>query len=187
MFPMVVTLRLALLLVIAAPLAGVAQDGPLTIRGRVFAADNRASLPRARVTITVDGDPGLPAYTDDRGEFSIAAPSAATFTLSVVKAGYAAMQMPLRRADLASAPARELAIALTRSAAVNGRIVDTTGETVIGLACYADRLDADASTPSGLVKFVNDDRRPRRVPARRPSAGTLLGDSHGRARPWRRA
>ncbi|HET9385227.1 MAG TPA: carboxypeptidase regulatory-like domain-containing protein [Gemmatimonadales bacterium] len=149
---------LTVALSLAGPMPVFAQDGTLTIRGRVFAADNRASLPRARVTITVEGTAGLPAYTDDRGEFSIATPSAATFTLSVVKAGYAAMQMPLRRAELAST--RELAIALTRSAAVNGRVVDTTGETLVGQRVYADRLDADASTLTGLVKFATttDDR-----------------------------
>jgi protocatechuate 3,4-dioxygenase beta subunit len=137
-----------------------AQDGSPTIRGRVFAADSRESLPRARVTITVDRDPGLPAYTDDRGEFSIGAPSAATFTLSVVKAGYAAAQIPLRRADIASASAPELAIALTRSAAVNGQVVDTTGETVVGVRVYADRVDADALPQTSLLKFVatTDDR-----------------------------
>jgi protocatechuate 3,4-dioxygenase beta subunit len=154
-----VTRMLAGVLLLAGQVSPFAQDGLPTIRGRVFAADNQASLPRARVTITVDGTAGLPAYTDDRGEFSIAAPSAPILTLSVVKAGYAAMQMPLRRAELASAP-RELAIALARSAAVNGQVVDTTGETVVGLRVYADRLDPDASTPAALVKFATttDDR-----------------------------
>ena len=160
MFPMVVTLRLALLLVIAAPLAGLAQDAPLTVRGRVFAADNGSALPRARVTIVVDRDPGPPIYTDDQGRFTVAAPSAAAFTLSVVKAGYAAMQLPLQREALATAPARDMAIALTRSAAVSGRVVDTTGETVIGARVYADRVDPDATTATHLVKFntATDDR-----------------------------
>jgi protocatechuate 3,4-dioxygenase beta subunit len=145
-------------LLVAGAVPAFAQE--LTIRGRVFAADNRESLPRARVTITVDRSPGLPAYTDDRGEFSIAAPSVETFTLSVVKAGYAAIQIPLRRAELASAAAGALSIALTRSVAVNGRVVDSTGETIVGLRVYADRLDADASIPAGLVKFATttDDR-----------------------------
>jgi protocatechuate 3,4-dioxygenase beta subunit len=149
---------LAMTLLLAGPVSAFAQE-PI-IRGRVFAADNRASLPRARVTIVVNGSPGLPAYTDDRGEFSIAAPAGATFTLLVDKAGYAATQMPLRRAELASSPARELAIALARSAAVNGQVVDTTGETILGHRVYADRLDPDASTPSALVKFAvtTDDR-----------------------------
>ena len=90
----------------------------------------------------------------------MAAPSAAVFTLSVVKAGYAATQMPLQREALAAAPAREMAIALTRSAAVSGRVVDTTGETVIGARVYADRVDPDVTTATHLVKFntATDDR-----------------------------
>jgi protocatechuate 3,4-dioxygenase beta subunit len=157
---MLVTLRLALLFLVAAHVAGVAQDASVTVRGRVIAADNSAALPRARVTIVVDGEPGAPVYTDEQGRFNVAAPSAASFALSVIKAGYAAMQMPLQREALATAPAREVAIALTRSAAVSGRIVDTTGETVIGLRVYADRLDPDATTATHLVKFstTTDDR-----------------------------
>ncbi|HET9358211.1 MAG TPA: carboxypeptidase-like regulatory domain-containing protein [Vicinamibacterales bacterium] len=149
---------LAAVLLLAGSVSAFAQEQ--TIRGRVFAADNQASLPRARLTIAVDRSAGLPAYTDDRGEFSMVVPSAATFTLSVVKAGYVAVQMPLRRTELASAGAPELVIALTRSAAVNGRVVDTTGETLVGQRVYADRLDADASTLTGLVKFAatTDDR-----------------------------
>jgi protocatechuate 3,4-dioxygenase beta subunit len=159
-----VTPRLAVVLVLAGPVAALAQQAPLAIQGRVFAADNRVSLPRARVTVTVDGASEPPAYTDDRGEFSIAAPPAPTFTLTVVKAGYAAMQVPLQRAALAAEAARELAIALTRSAAINGRIVDLTGETVVGARVYADRLDADASAQTRL-KFsaITDDRGEYRV------------------------
>jgi hypothetical protein len=163
--PMVVTLRLALLFVSVASIAGVAQEPPLTFRGRVFAADNGSALRRARVTIVVDRDPGSPVYTDDQGRFTVAAPSAPragarAFTLSVVKAGYAAMQLPLQRELLVAAPAREMAIALTRSAAVSGRVVDTTGEIVIGARVYADRVDPDATTATHLVKFntATDDR-----------------------------
>jgi protocatechuate 3,4-dioxygenase beta subunit len=156
---MLVTMRLALLLVIAASTAGVAQDAPLTVRGRVSAADTRAALPRARVTVLYS-DPVLSSYTNDRGEFSIAAPRADSFTLSVVKAGYAEVRVTLQRAALTAAPARDVVMALTRSAAVNGLIVDTRGETVVGLNVYADRLDRDAETPASLVKFATttDDR-----------------------------
>jgi protocatechuate 3,4-dioxygenase beta subunit len=152
--------RIVLVVVAVACAPALAQQqAPLTIRGRVFAAENREALPRARITIAVDRDTTAPVYTDDHGEFSIALPSAASFTLSVVKAKFAVMQMPLKRAALAATKS-DIAIALTRSAAVNGRIVDRTGETVVGLRVYADRLDKDADTPSGLLKFATttDDR-----------------------------
>ena len=156
---MIVTPRFAWLLVAAASVPALAQQTPPAIHGRVFAADNREALPRARVIIVVDGLPGSPAYTDDRGEFTIAVPSARTFALSIVKAGFAATQIPLQRAAFATTP-RDIAIALTRSAAVNGRIVDTTGETVVGLRVYADRLDPIAINAVGPVKFATttDDR-----------------------------
>ena len=157
---MTAALRLVLLLAGAAPAPALAQGALTTIHGRVLAVDTGAALPRARLMVAVDGVPGLPAYTDDRGQFEVAAPSAATFTLLVVKAGFAAAHVPLQRSALAATPARELAIALTRSAAVNGRVVDTTGETVVGLRVYADRLDPDNSTAAGLRKFITttDDR-----------------------------
>jgi Carboxypeptidase regulatory-like domain len=147
---MLVTLRLALLLVVTASLGAVAQDAPVIVRGQVIAADNSATLPRARVTVLYS-DPVLSSYTNDRGEFSIAAPRADSFTLSVVKAGYAEVRVTLQRAALTAAPARDVVMALTRSAAVNGLIVDSRGETVVGLSVYADRLDPDAETPAGLV------------------------------------
>ncbi|HKE86863.1 MAG TPA: carboxypeptidase regulatory-like domain-containing protein, partial [Vicinamibacterales bacterium] len=121
---MTVASRFAWLLVAAASVPALAQQSPPSIRGRVFAADNREALPRARVIVVADGAPGSPAYTDDRGEFTIAVPSATTFTLSIVKAGYAATQMPLQKAAFVATPVRDIAIALTRSAAVNGHIVD---------------------------------------------------------------
>jgi protocatechuate 3,4-dioxygenase beta subunit len=147
--------RLALLLVVATLVGVPAQQTPV-IHGRVSAANTGEALPRARVTVAADGQTRLPVYTNDDGEFSIAAPSSATFTLSVVKAGYAATQLALRSQAVASA----LPIALTRSAGINGRILDTRGETVVGLSVYADRVDADANTPAGFVKFrsTTDDR-----------------------------
>jgi protocatechuate 3,4-dioxygenase beta subunit len=158
------SLRLASSLLVAAQVVALAQQAPLTIHGRVSASDTRAALPRARVTVVVDRDPSPPVYTDDRGEFSIAAPSEDTFTLTVVKAGYAAMQLPLQRAAFVARP-QELAIGLTRSAAINGRVVDTNGETLVGVRVYADRIDPEPDTPPGLVKFVTttDDRGDYRV------------------------
>jgi len=163
-------MRLVLLVVAFACVTAIAQQAPLTIHGRVFAADNRQPLRHARVALVVDRDPGPSIYTDDRGEFSIAAPSAARFTLSVVKATFAVMQMPLERAALAAARERELSIALARAASINGRVVDTSGETIVGLTVYADRLDKDADPPPGLLKFVTttDDRGEYRLGALPP-------------------
>jgi protocatechuate 3,4-dioxygenase beta subunit len=155
------TLGLVLLVVASASMPAIAQQAPLTIHGRVFAADNRQPLRHARVVVFVDGDPAAPTtYTDDRGAFSIAAPSAASFTLSVIKATFAMMQMPLERAALTATRERELSIALARAAAINGRVVDPSGEGIVGLPVYGDRLDKDAGVPAGLLKFMatTDDR-----------------------------
>jgi protocatechuate 3,4-dioxygenase beta subunit len=164
------TLGLVLLVVASASMPSIAQQKPLTIHGRVFAADNRQPLRHAHVALVVDGEPGPTIYTDDRGEFSIAAPPAARFTLSVVKATFALMQMPLQRATLVATTAREISIALNRAAAINGRVVDTSGEGVVGLRVYADRLDPDADTPPGLLKFATttDDRGEYRLGALPP-------------------
>ena len=116
---MVVTLRLTLGLLLVTQVAAFAQQAPVTIHGRVSAADTRAALPRARVTVVVDRDPPPPVYTDDRGEFSIAAPSAVAFTLSVAKGGYAAMQIRLQREAFTTAATQELPVVLVRSAAIS--------------------------------------------------------------------
>jgi protocatechuate 3,4-dioxygenase beta subunit len=152
-------LRVALIVVAFASVSAIAQQAPLTIHGRVFASDNRQPLRHARVVLVVDREPGPTTFTDDRGEFSIAAPSAARFTLSVVKATFAVTQMPLERAALADTSGREISIALNRAAAINGRVVDPNDEGIVGLRVYADRLDKD-DTPPGLLKFVTttDDR-----------------------------
>jgi protocatechuate 3,4-dioxygenase beta subunit len=163
-------MRVVLLLVAFACVPAIAQQAPLTIHGRVFAADNRQALRHARVVLVVDREPGPTIYTDDRGEFSIAAPSAARFTLSVVKATFAMMQVPLERATLATTRDRELSIALARAAAVNGRVVDTSGEAIVGLRVCADRLDKDADTPPGVLKVMatTDDRGEYRLGALPP-------------------
>jgi len=163
-------MRLVLLGVAFACVPAIAQQAPLTIHGRVFAADNRQPLRHARVALVVDREPGSAIYTDDRGEFSIAAPSAARFTLSVVKATFAVRQMPLERAALAATREREISIALARAAAVNGRVVDPSGEAIVGLRVYADRLDRDADTPPGVLKFMatTDDRGEYRLGALPP-------------------
>ena len=163
-------MRVVLLVVAFASVPAIAQQPPLTIHGRVFAADNRQALRHARVVLVVDREPGPAIYTDDRGQFSIAAPSAARFTLSVVKATFAVMQMPLERAALAATREREISIALARAAAVNGHVVDTSGEAIVGLPVYADRVDKDADTPAGLSKFMatTDDRGEYRLGALPP-------------------
>src|SRR5215470_6818449 len=124
---------LGLVLAVAA-VSTIAQQAPLTIHGRVFAADNREALRHARVVIVVDREAGPPTYTDDRGEFSLEVPSAANFTLSVVKATFAMMEMPLERAALSATTQRDVSIALNRAAGINGRVVDPSDEAVVGLS-----------------------------------------------------
>jgi protocatechuate 3,4-dioxygenase beta subunit len=155
---MVVILRLTLGVLLATQVVALAQQAPVTIHGRVVAADTDAALPRARVTFLVNRDSRPPVYTDERGEFSIALPSAGSVTLSVVKAGFAVVQIPVQTESLDAA--RGLSIALTRSAAVNGRVVDTNGETLVGARVYADRVAGEANSTSDVVKFfaTTDDR-----------------------------
>jgi protocatechuate 3,4-dioxygenase beta subunit len=157
---MAVILRWTLLLIVVAHPGALAQTGTLTIRGLVIAAHDRAALPRARVTVVAGRATGPSTYTDDRGRFEIEVPSGAAVSLSVIKAGFAATQVPLEMQARAAAQPPELAIALTLAAAVNGRVVDPSGETVVGQRVYADRLDPDPTTPSSLVKFssTTDDR-----------------------------
>ena len=123
-------LILGLLASLAAVQGGLAQERATALsqplRGQVVDVANNVPLRRARVTVTV-GDRSLdPVVTDDEGRFAIANVPAASLTLRVAKAGYAAALLPLpaERAET------DLRFALTRSAAVMGRVLDAYGAAV---------------------------------------------------------
>jgi protocatechuate 3,4-dioxygenase beta subunit len=114
---------LALLLIAAAARAQAPPAGATSlISGRVFNASDGAPLRRARVIITSAGRGSDPVFTGDDGRFIADAPRR-PFTVTVTKAGYIPVVMTPSAAQLAG----PLTFGLTRSVAVGGRVVDSSG------------------------------------------------------------
>ena len=119
------------------------RTGTGVIRGRVIGADAGAPLRRARLMLSA---PELPkplfAATDAQGRYEFAALPAARYTLTASKTLYVTLQFGQRRAFEAGRPI-ELAdkqvleaidLVLPRGGVITGRIVDDTGEPVVGAA-----------------------------------------------------
>jgi hypothetical protein len=146
----------ALVAVASAPIV-LAQPAPALIRGRVVAAENDAALPRARVTVSVDGRLVQSVFADDRGAFALTAPEGATATLAITKAGFAIAQRILRAAEWSG---QDLQFRLNRAASISGHVTDSAGEPVVEARVMAQRVDpspADASaSAAGFEVDTND-------------------------------
>lgn len=110
-------------------------SGTATITGRVFAADSRRPLKRARVIVGGAGRPRI-ATTDETGRYLISALPAGTYTVSASKTGFVDGAFGQRRALREGTPIRladgqQLAnvdLILARGAVVTGRVLDEDGE-----------------------------------------------------------
>jgi hypothetical protein len=170
---MTIFIRLASLiamLVMAAP-AALAQE--TTIRGRVFAADNKQPLRRALVSIPVRA-PQAPlgialrppeprgVLTDDEGRFEIEIGDSVT-TLVASKGGYAPASIEINRKTLTART--EVTIQLPRGAAVSGRLTRSSGEAVVSAGVIARRVDANAKAgdPANTAAGISDDRGEYRI------------------------
>jgi hypothetical protein len=121
MRPLVIGL-LALLLTATVPRAQ-APPTATPISGRVVDARNDAPLRRARVTITIAGRAGDPVFSGDDGRFVIREAPRGTFTITVAKGGYISAVLTPSAAQLTG----PLTFGLTRSVAVEGRVVESSG------------------------------------------------------------
>jgi hypothetical protein len=130
--------RLGILTFLLAAIAtsAIAQQ-PVTIHGRVIAAENERPLRGARVAPTTSV-PGVPAVlTDDEGRFELTIRD--SVDLLVSKAGFATTR--IERPRDSRAVARPLEIRLSKGAAVSGRVADDTGIAAIGARVVALRVD----------------------------------------------
>jgi hypothetical protein len=134
---------------------------PLTISGRVIAADNDQPLRRARVGAATDiFAPSSSALTDDDGRFDAVVQDLAQ-PLFVAKAGYASAVVDLRRnrptAD------RPIEIRLSKSAAISGRVIDQDGAPAVGVQVVARRVDGTGLDRSWALQSDTDDRGEYRI------------------------
>ena len=134
---------------------------PLTISGRVIAADNDQPLRRARVSPATDALPtSATALTDDEGRFDAVVRDLSQ-PLLVAKAGYASAVVDLRRnrptAD------RPIEIRLSKSAAISGRVIDQDGVPAVGVQVVARRVDGTDLDRSWVLQSDTDDRGEYRI------------------------
>ena len=134
---------------------------PLTISGRVLAADNDQPLRRARVGAATDMfAPSSTALTDDDGRFDAVVHDLSQ-PLFVAKAGYASTVVDLRRYKPASD--RPIEIRLSKSAAISGRVRDQDGVPAIGVQVVARRLDGTDFDRTWVLQSDTDDRGEYRI------------------------
>ena len=111
------------------------------IRGRVIAAGSGQPLAKARVTFSSDtGTAADPIFTDTNGAFAFPNLPAGHYTLSAEKTGYARARYgssgpfdpPMEITVAGGETMQGLDVALTKGAAIVGRIVDELGDPIVG-------------------------------------------------------
>jgi protocatechuate 3,4-dioxygenase beta subunit len=124
------------------------------LTGRVIDAATRQPIPNAHLSTgpNVIGSPVVLA--DEQGRFSLPAPSG-RFSAVASKTGYAREPMQVT----AGTP---IEIALQRAAAISGRVIDDSGEPVLGARVIVERVDANRRRAT-LGAFETDDRGEYRV------------------------
>jgi protocatechuate 3,4-dioxygenase beta subunit len=127
--------------------------GTGSIRGRVLAADTGAPVRHARIELE-DGDHRmvLTVLADGEGQFAFTSVSAGMFTLAAAKPGYVRTLFVAQgdasggRTNPASIRVAEgatvegLEVYLAKAGAIAGRILDESGEPVIGASVTADSV-----------------------------------------------
>ena len=92
-------------------------------------------------------------FTDDEGQFSIADATSDTLTVRVSKAGYAASLVALPLENVVPV----LRFALTRSAAVMGRVLDSAGAPAVAAYVRGQLIGPTAKVPGPSQFFTQTD------------------------------
>jgi len=168
------TLTTLLLLFTAAVCAGQTRQEPLridpltaTISGRVSTADT--GIPIRRAEIRAISERGLTriATSDNDGRYVVRDLPAGTFTVHVSKSGFVPLYFGQRRPferratiELTQGQRGSADVRLPRAGAIAGRIVDTTGEPVMGASVQALRrrmVDGQRGLQSVGIGDITDD------------------------------
>jgi len=129
---------------------GPAQaTGTSAIRGRVFAADTKRPLRRARITVNAPGlgGEGRTTSTDAEGRYEIKDLPPGRYTVAVNRSGYLRLTYGQRRPFEQGKPLQvadkevvsNIDFLLPRMSLITGRIVDETGEPISGVRVFAMR------------------------------------------------
>jgi len=115
-------------------------QGTARVVGRVVAADTGATVPNARVKISaLQFDASWIASTDDEGRFDLQRLPAATYNISIQKAGFVDATPPsIQIKDAVTLDRGD--IKLVRGGVITGRIIDSRGDPVVDASVGAAGL-----------------------------------------------
>jgi hypothetical protein len=148
------------------------QTGTGVIRGQVTAADTALPLPNARLTLAgvAAGDQTAesiePVLSDSEGRFQFIDLPAGSYTVRAAKAGYlnarfgarTYFDLPINVVVVDGAAADNINIALVKSAAISGRILDDLGDPAIGASVSVSRrVRVDGRERLSYVKGTQTD------------------------------
>jgi carboxypeptidase family protein len=126
-----------------------APTGTASIRGRVFAADNKRPLRRARITVTAPelGGDNRTTSTNADGKYEIKELPAGRYTITVNRSGYLPLRYGQRRPFEQGKPLElldrqavdNIDFTLSRMSVITGRVFDETNEPMAGVRVLAMR------------------------------------------------
>jgi len=145
---------LAVTAVHATPRDAVAGQQTI-LRGRIVQAqDPDLPVPQARITIDLPGGAQSSTHTDLNGRYEIRVPLQNAVTVSVTKSSYlrATFQHTSRSA------AESLDVQLVKAAALTGRVLDSSGQPIVGAGVRAWRTTGPpgGNRAIGLPALTND-------------------------------
>ena len=193
----------------AQPANDLPPDETWSISGRVTDRETGQPLPRARVGVyfgpgDVRRPPVRATVTDARGNYELAGLAAGSYTVIAQPPPYVATHLPqaygfespfdplsvmyVAPQVLKGQSLRDVDIALVRSGAIEGRVVNGDGEPLAGIAVAIVRNDRAGGEP--IVRFTDDrglfrhfglQRGAYRICASEPAAAAATGDGLRRA------
>lgn len=119
--------------------------GSGTLTGRVTFVENGQTHPLRRATVILNNlsaKSTLVATTDQDGAYRFDRIHHGDYRLSVTKAGFVPTSAPADVAVRAQTP--PMNVTMVRAAAIEGRFIDSDGNSLVGLTVTAERLDAGA-------------------------------------------
>ena len=202
---MVVVITVFVSLILAAQTPATPRDavpvreGTAVIRGRVVAADTAAPLRRALVTLfgppsTPQGRPTRSMTTDGNGRFAFTGLVPGKYVLSAapgqLRGRYVAANRdgrptsePNDPIELAEGQTIDANVALPRSGAITGRVVDEFGEPITGANLRAYRVRGTSFVQQGAGYSYTDDLGRFRLHGLEPGQYIVGAEARGSHRP----